>query len=207
MLTSRSEYRLCLRSDNADRRLTPIGREVGLIDDYRWKIFLEKQARLRAEQERLQTTRIKEHEPLGIAIANDTQQAIKGAITLADLLRRQNFSYIDLDRYGLGNPQLSIWEARAVETEIKYAGYIQRQQQQIEAIARYSQRPLPTTLDYAQILTLSKEAREKLSQIRPVTIGQASQIGGVSPADINALLIYLETAKHGLAQPAIAASR
>jgi len=206
MLTSRSEYRLCLRSDNADRRLTPIGREVGLIDDYRWQIFLEKQARLTAEQERLQTTRIKEHEPLGVAIANDTQQAIKGAITLADLLRRQNFSYIDLNRYGLGNSQLSIWEARAVETEIRYAGYIQRQQQQIEAIARYSQRPLPTNLDYAQIQTLSKEAREKLTRIRPLTVGQASQIGGVSPADINALLIYLETSKRNVSQPAIAAS-
>ncbi len=202
MLTSRSEYRLCLRSDNADRRLTPIGREVGLIDDYRWQIFQEKQARLIAEQERLQTTRIKEHDPLGVAIAQDTHQAIKGAITLADLLRRQNFSYIDLSRYGLGNPALSVWEQRAVETEIKYAGYIQRQQQQIEAIARYSQRPLPPTLDYAQIHTLSKEAREKLAQVRPLTIGQASRIGGVSPADINALLIYLETAKLRLKEPA-----
>ncbi len=202
MLTSRSEYRLCLRSDNADRRLTPIGREVGLIDDYRWQIFQEKQARLIAEQERLQTTRIKEHDPLGVAIAQDTHQAIKGAITLADLLRRQNFSYIDLSRYGLGNPALSIWEQRAVETEIKYAGYIQRQQQQIEAIARYSQRPLPPTIDYAQIHTLSKEAREKLAQVRPLTIGQASRIGGVSPADINALLIYLETAKLSLKETA-----
>ncbi|MFN3926205.1 MAG: tRNA uridine-5-carboxymethylaminomethyl(34) synthesis enzyme MnmG [Pseudanabaenaceae cyanobacterium] len=195
MLTSRSEYRLCLRSDNADRRLTPIGREVGLIDDRRWQLFQEKQARLASEQERLQTTRIKEQDPLGKQIAEELHQTIKGSITLADLLRRQGVEYVDLDRYGLGNGALTPQEKLATVTEIKYAGYIQRQQQQIEAVLRHSQRALPPHLDYSQIHTLSKEAREKLNHIKPLTIGQASQIGGVSPADINALMIYLEQTK------------
>jgi tRNA uridine 5-carboxymethylaminomethyl modification enzyme len=192
MLTSRSEYRLCLRSDNADRRLTPIGREVGLIDDRRWQIFTAKQERMGAEQERLNTHRIKEHEELGKMIAQDTNQPIRGAITIGELLRRQGVDYEYLDRYGLGNPDLSPWERSAITTEIKYAGYIQRQQHQIETVLKHSQKPLPPHLDYYAIDTLSKESREKLAQIKPLTIGQASRIGGVNPADINALLIYLE---------------
>lgn len=192
MLTSRSEYRLCLRSDNADRRLTPLGREVGLIDDRRWQLFTTKQAQITAELERLETLRLKSHEPIAQAIAQETQQAIKGAISGADLLRRQAIDYPLLDRYGLGNDQLSGVEKQAVTTEIKYAGYIQRQQQQIDTILKHSQRSLSPHLNYGQIQTLSKEAREKLDQIKPLTIGQASRIGGVSPADMNALLIFLE---------------
>lgn len=192
MLTSRSEYRLILRSDNADQRLTPLGRELGLIDDRRWQLFSQKQANIAAEKERLHETRVKEHEDLGQQIAKDTQQAIKGSITLADLLRRPGFHYATLDRYGLGNPQLDRAEREGAEIDIKYAGYIQRQQNQIEQISRQEHRKLPETLDYNQIETLSKESREKLSKVRPLTIGQAARIGGVNPADINALLVYLE---------------
>ncbi|WP_205370514.1 tRNA uridine-5-carboxymethylaminomethyl(34) synthesis enzyme MnmG [Thermoleptolyngbya sp. PKUAC-SCTB121] len=192
MLTSRSEYRLLLRSDNADQRLTPLGREIGLIDDRRWDLFTRKQAQITAEKERLHTTRIKEHDDLGQQIYADTQQAIKGSITLADLLRRPGFHYGDLERYGLDNPDLSRAEREGAEIDIKYSGYLQRQQNQIDQIVRQANRSLPPDLDYYSIDTLSKESREKLSQVRPLTIGQAARIGGVNPADVNALLLYLE---------------
>ncbi len=193
MLTSRSEYRLLLRSDNADRRLTPLGRELGLIDDRRWQLYTQKQANIAAEKERLQSTRVKEHEAIGKTIAADTQQKIKGSVTLADLLRRPGFHYANLDRYGLGNPTLDRVEREGAEIDIKYSGYLQRQQKQIDQVSRQARRSLPADLDYATIETLSKESREKLMKVKPLTIGQASRIGGVNPADINALLVYLET--------------
>ncbi len=192
MLTSRSEYRLLLRSDNADQRLTPLGRELGLIDDRRWALFTAKQAQIVAEKERLHSTRIKEHDPIGQQIFADTQQAIKGSISLADLLRRPGFHSVDLDRYGLGNPSLSEAERQGAEIDIKYAGYLQRQQNQIDQIARQANRPLSADLDYQSISTLSKESREKLAKVKPLTVGQAARIGGVNPADINALLLHLE---------------
>ncbi|MEH2087263.1 tRNA uridine-5-carboxymethylaminomethyl(34) synthesis enzyme MnmG [Nostoc sp.] len=192
MLTSRSEYRLLLRSDNADQRLTPLGREIGLIDDRRWDMFTEKQVNITTEKQRLQATRVKEHDEIGIAIASDTQQAIKGSITLNDLLRRPGLHYVDLDRFGLGNPNLNRAEKEGAEIDIKYSGYLARQQNQIDQIARQAHRQLPGDLDYTTIDTLSKEAREKLTHIKPLTLGQAARIGGVNPADINALLLYLE---------------
>ena len=192
MLTSRSEYRLLLRSDNADQRLTPLGRDIGLIDDRRWTLFEQKQTHIEAEKCRLKDTRVKEHEDVGQAIATDTNQRIKGSITLADLLRRPGFHYVDLDQYGLNNPDLNRAEWEGAEIDIKYSGYIQRQQNQIEQISRQTNRSLPNDLDYDTIETLSKESREKLSKVRPLTVGQAARIGGVNPADINALLVYLE---------------
>lgn len=192
MLTSRSEYRLVLRSDNADQRLTPLGREIGLIDDRRWDLFTRKYEQITAEKERLHTTRIKELEEVGKAITTTTNQIIKGSMTLADLLRRPGFHYVDLDRFGLGNHELTLAEKEGAEVDIKYAGYLHRQQYQIEQVSKQSNRKLPADLNYHAIETLSKEAREKLSQVQPVTIGQATRIGGVNPADINALLIWLE---------------
>jgi len=192
VLTSRSEYRLILRSDNADQRLTPIGREIGLVCDRRWQLFQQKQANIAAEKERLHETRVKEQDDLGKAIAAHTQQPVKGSITLADLLRKPGFHYADLEKFGLDQPGLTQAEKEGAEIDIKYAGYIQRQQNQIDAIARQAQRKLPAELDYHAIATLSKEAREKLAKVRPLTVGQATRIGGVNPADINALLIYLE---------------
>ncbi|NEU82112.1 tRNA uridine-5-carboxymethylaminomethyl(34) synthesis enzyme MnmG [Nostoc sp. UIC 10630] len=195
MLTSRSEYRLLLRSDNADQRLTTLGREIGLIDDRRWDLFTQKQANITTEKQRLQATRVKEHDEMGIAIASDTQQAIKGSITLNDLLRRPGFHYVDLERFGLGNPNLNRAEKEGAEIDIKYHGYLARQQNQIDQIARQAHRQLPADLDYTTIDTLSKEAREKLTHVKPLTLGQAARIGGVNPADINALLLYLELRK------------
>ncbi len=204
MLTSRSEYRLILRSDNADQRLTPLGRDIGLVDDRRWQLFRTKQANIAAEKERLHETRVKQHEALGQEIVKETQQAIKGSITLADLLRRPGLHYVDLNRYGLGNPDLTPAETEGAEINIKYSGYIQRQQHQIEQIARQENRRLPVNLDYHAIATLSKEAREKLAKVQPLTIGQATRIGGVNPADVNALLIYLEVQARQSAAVAIA---
>jgi glucose-inhibited division protein A len=192
MLTSRSEYRLLLRSDNADQRLTPLGREIGLIDDRRWELFERKQANIVAEKARLYSIRVKEHEEIGKAILADTQQAIKGSITLADLLRRPGFHYVDLERYDLGNSSLKLAEKEGAEIDIKYSGYLQRQQNQIDDIAKHERRQLPADLDYMAITTLSKESREKLAKVQPLTIGQAARIGGVNPADVNALLIFLE---------------
>jgi tRNA uridine 5-carboxymethylaminomethyl modification enzyme len=192
MLTSRSEYRLILRSDNADQRLTPLGRELGLIDDHRWDLYTRKQENIAAEKERLHATRVKAHEPMGMKIMADTGQKIKDAIALADLLRRPGFHYINLDHYGLGNAELTRAEKEGAEIDIKYSGYIQRQVNQIEQISKQTNRKLPQDLDYMTVETLSKEAREKLNVVRPLTIGQATRIGGVNPADINALLVYLE---------------
>ncbi len=192
MLTSRSEYRLLLRSDNADQRLTPLGREIGLIGDRRWELFEQKQANIVAEKKRLYSTRVKEHEELGQQILAQSQQSIKGSITLADLLRRPGFHYVDLERYNLGDSSLKLAEKEGAEIDIKYSGYLQKQQNQIDEIVRHERRQLPGDLDYMAITTLSKESREKLTKIRPLTIGQASRIGGVNPADVNALLIFLE---------------
>jgi tRNA uridine 5-carboxymethylaminomethyl modification enzyme len=192
MLTSRSEYRLILRSDNADRRLTPLGREIGLIDDRRWQLYLDKQAKIAAEKERLYETRVKERHEVGVAIAQATQQKIKGSITLADLLCRPGFHYANLKQYDLDNPKLTTVEAEGAEIDIKYSGYIKRQQTQIEQLSRHTKLKLPQNLDYLTVETLRMEAREKLNQVKPLTIGQASRIGGVNPADINALLVYLE---------------
>ncbi|WP_353258089.1 tRNA uridine-5-carboxymethylaminomethyl(34) synthesis enzyme MnmG [Prochlorothrix hollandica] len=192
MLTSRSEYRLILRSDNADQRLTPLGRELGLGDDDRWRQFQAKQGAIAQEQARLQQQRLKEQDPIAHRIAADMEQHIKGSITLGDLLRRPGVHYSDLNHYGLGDATLprEVWEG--AEINLKYAGYIQRQQTQIESVARQTNRKLPPTLDYMAIGTLSMEAREKLTKLRPLTLGQASRIGGVNPADINALLVHLE---------------
>ena len=192
MLTSRSEYRLILRSDNADQRLTPLGREIGLIDDRRWELYQEKQGNITAEKERLHGTRIKAHEEVGKQIVADTGQKIKSSATLAELLRRPGFHYANLAQYGLGNKQLHRVEKEGAEIDIKYSGYIQRQQHQIDQITKQTNRPLPTDLDYMKIDTLSMEAREKLAKVKPLTIGQASRIGGVNPADVNALLVHLE---------------
>ncbi|MBE9064854.1 tRNA uridine-5-carboxymethylaminomethyl(34) synthesis enzyme MnmG [cf. Phormidesmis sp. LEGE 11477] len=192
VLTSRSEYRLILRSDNADQRLTPLGREIGLIDDRRWQLYQQKQANIVAEKERLHTERVKEHAEVGRRIYADTQQKIKGSVTLADLIRRPKFHYENLESYGLGNQALTIAEKEGAEIDIKYSGYIQRQQKQIDLVSRQTNRSLPQDLDYMTVETLSMESREKLNKVKPLTVGQATRIGGVNPADVNALLVFLE---------------
>jgi tRNA uridine 5-carboxymethylaminomethyl modification enzyme len=192
VLTSRSEYRLVLRGDNADRRLTPLGRDLGLIDERRWQLFETKQAAILAESRRLHTVRLKVSDPAAAAVEAETGSAIKGSITLADLLRRPGFHSSDLVRHGLAPADLPISVREGAEIDIKYSGYLARQQQQIEQVRRAEGRPLPAGLDFGGIPTLSTEAREKLNIVRPTTLGQASRVPGVSPADVTALLLWLE---------------
>ena len=192
VLTSRSEYRLLLRGDNADRRLTPLGRELGLIDDRRWLIYCKKQEQIDTEKNRLETTRIKESDPAAEAVIKATNAAIKGSITLADLLRRPGLHSSDLINYGLSDAKLPKDVLEGVEIDIKYSGYLERQKQQIERIKKQENRKLPPKLDYASMTTLSKEAREKLASIQPATLGQAGRIPGVSQADTAALLLWME---------------
>ena len=192
VLTSRSEYRLVLRGDNADRRLTPLGRELGLIDERRWQIYEGKQAAIAAEQHRLNTVRLKVSDPAAAAVEAQTSAPIKGSITLAELLRRPGFHSADLARHGLADPELRRDVAEATEIDIKYSGYLARQQQQIDQARKQENRPIPTDINYAAIATLSNEAREKLAAIRPLNLGQASRMAGVSPADVTALMLWLE---------------
>ena len=178
VLTSRSEYRLLLRSDNADQRLTPLGREIGLIDDRRWALYTKKQENIKAEKERLESSRVKEKDEVGQQIYADTQQKIKGSVTLADLIRRPKFHYETLENYGLGDAELTLAEKEGAEIDLKYSGYIQRQQKQIDMVSRQTNRSLPQDLDYMTIDTLSMESREKLNSVKPMTVGQATRIGG-----------------------------
>ena len=192
VLTSRSEYRLVLRGDNADRRLTPLGRELGLIDDRRWQIFTTKQAAIEAETRRLEAERLKAGDPAAAAVEAQSGAAIRGSITLADLLRRPGFHAADLVAHGLADPALPAEVREGAEIDIKYSGYLARQRQQIEQVQRAQQRPIPAGIPWAQIGTLSAEAREKLAVVQPRTLGQAGRIPGVSPADVTALLLWLE---------------
>ena len=192
VLTSRSEYRLVLRGDNADRRLTPLGRELGLIDERRWQLFEQKLDGIENEKQRLRSQRLKASDPVAPAVEAETGAPIKGSITLADLLRRPGMHAADLVRHGLADADLPLPVREGAEIDIKYSGYLQRQQQQIDQVRRQGKRKMPAGIDYATISTLSREAREKLTDVRPLTLGQASQIPGVSQADLTALLVWLE---------------
>ena len=192
VLTSRSEYRLVLRGDNADRRLTPLGRELGLIDDRRWEIYTRKQEAITAESQRLETVRLKVSDPAAAAVVEQTGAAIKGSITLADLLRRPGFHSTDLVRHGLADADLPLDVREGAEIDIKYSGYLARQQQQIDQVKKQEHKLIPTDIDYTSIGTLSREAREKLAAVQPVNLGQASRVPGVSPADVTALMLWLE---------------
>ena len=192
VLTSRSEYRLVLRGDNADRRLTPLGRELGLIDDRRWEIYTRKQEAIAAETQRLETVRLKVSDPAAAAVVEQTGAAIKGSITLADLLRRPGFHSADLVRHGLAEADLPLDVREGAEIDIKYSGYLARQQQQIDQVKKQEHKAIPSGIDYSSIGTLSREAREKLAAVQPVNLGQASRVPGVSPADVTALMLWLE---------------
>ena len=190
MMTSRSEYRLLLRQDNADLRLTPIGYEAGLISEERYQAFLSKKALEEAEIERL------EHTYISPAVANPylssiNEAPLKSGASLADLLRRPAITYKQLGRIDPDRPSLPRSVALTAEINIKYAGYVSKQLSEIERQKKLEQKMLPENIDYKEIKGLRIEAAQKLNQIRPRTIGQASRISGVNPADISVLLIYL----------------
>lgn len=191
MMTSRSEYRLILRQDNADVRLTPIGRKIGLISDERWERFNKKQELKQNELKRISKVVIPPGERINeILVSRETSPLSTGA-KLIDLLRRPQISYKDLEPIDETRPELDANIFEQVEIEVKYAGYIEKQLKQVEQMEKLEKKKLPESFDYTEIKGLRLEAQEKLNKIKPISIGQASRISGVSPADINVLLIWL----------------
>ena len=192
IMTSRSEYRLLHRQDNADQRLTRIGGQIGLIPPERVQAVEEKYAQVRREVQRLESSGIPASEELNAMLERKGTAPVANSARLADLLRRPQVSYADIAPFDPERPELSPAVTDEVEIQIKYAGYLTRQEKQVEEFKKEEARLLPDDLDYAAIPGLRLEAREKLADIRPVSIGQAGRISGVSPADIAVLLIYLE---------------
>ena len=191
IMTSRSEYRLLHRQDNADQRLTAIGAAVGLVSPERLAAVEEKYASVRREIQRLESSGVPASDALNEMLAERESAPVVNSARLADLLRRPQVTYEDLAPFDADRPVLSESVREAVEIQVKYAGYLARQEKQVEAFKQEEQRLLPEDIDYNAISGLRVEAREKLSAIRPVSIGQAGRISGVSPADIAVLLIYL----------------
>jgi len=192
VLTSRSEYRLTLRGDNADRRLTPLGYKLGLINNSRWALFQQKIDSIRMEKERLEKTRIKSSDEIATQLERNFNFKIKGSTTLKNLLKKPNISSEVLLNHGLINHKLSREVTEGVEIDIKYEGYLKRQKNNIDQINKQTLKSLPKEIDYMQIDTLSLEAREKLNSIKPNNFGDASKIPGVSKADLTALLVWLK---------------
>ena len=193
MMTSRAEYRLLLRQDNADLRLTPIGHEIGLISDERYQWVLEKQRLIEEEIKRVHGVRIGANEKVQQLLASFDSIPLNCGVSLADLIRRPELNYdclapIDPDRPGL-HPEVT----EQVNINIKYEGYITRQQKQVANFKKTENKKIPVDLDYDEVPSLRIEARQKLKALRPLNIGQASRISGVSPADISVLLVYLES--------------
>ena len=192
IMTSRSEYRLLHRQDNADQRLTAIGARIGLVPPERLREVEEKYEAVRREVSRLESSGVPGSEALNAMLAEKGTAPVTNSARLADLLRRPQVSYDDLTPFDANRPALPPAVTEEVEIQIKYAGYLARQEKQVEEFKKEESRRLPEDMDYNAIAGLRLEARQKLSQIRPMSIGQAGRISGVSPADIAVLLIYLE---------------
>jgi tRNA uridine 5-carboxymethylaminomethyl modification enzyme len=196
MMTSRSEYRLLLRQDNADLRLTPTGYELGLISEERYQKFLTKKANIEAEIARLRSTYLSpQNEQLNTILENCGTPRLTGGASLAELISRPQVGYFDLAPVDPDRPALTRAEGKQAEISIKYEGYIQKQLSKVREFQKLENRRLPEDLNYAEMSGLRLEARQKLAAVRPVSIGQASRISGVSPADISVLMIELEQRK------------
>ena len=191
MMTSRSEYRLVLRQDNADQRLTPLGRQLGLISDSRWEKFQHKQALMAAELKRVQSTTLAPSEQLNEILVSRGTSPISTGVKLSELLKRPQITYGDLTPVDPGRPEVPAAVLENVEIQLKYEGYIKRQLADIEEARRLERKRLPQDVEYGEIKGLRLEAIEKLNKVRPENIGQAGRISGVSPADISVLLIWL----------------
>lgn len=196
MMTSRSEYRLVLRQDNADSRLTPIGRKIGLISDERWERFNKKQELIKDELKRVKATVIAPSEKVNEILVSRETSAINTGVRLIDLIKRPQLGYDALSEIDENRPNIDRNIFEQVETEIKYEGYIKRQLIIIDQVRRLECKILPENIDYNAIDGLRLEAREKLTKVRPENIGQASRISGVSPADISVLVIYLASLRN-----------
>ncbi|ELC6641936.1 tRNA uridine-5-carboxymethylaminomethyl(34) synthesis enzyme MnmG [Listeria monocytogenes] len=195
LLTSRAEYRLLLRHDNADLRLTEIGHEIGLISDERYERFLAKQSAIEAEKERLQKTRIKPTAEVQAMLKEIGSGELKDGILAADLLRRPEITYDKIAQIVSRETFVTDEIAEQVEIQIKYEGYIQKSNLQVEKMKRMEDKKIPENIDYDAISSLATEALEKLKKIEPLSIAQASRISGVNPADISILLVYIEQGK------------
>lgn len=195
MMTSRAEYRLLLRQDNADLRLTELGHEVGLISDERYEKFLNKKRNIENEIERIKKLTIKPTEQVNKLLEENNSSQIKAGVKLADLLKRTELSYEKLSKIDPERPELSKAEAQEVEIQVKYEGYIKMQEEQVKKFKKLEDKKLSEDINYDDIKGLRIEARQKLNKVKPLSIGQASRISGVSPADVSVLLIYLEQQK------------
>ena len=192
MMTSRSEYRLLLRQDNADQRLTPIGYEVGLISKERYERLQEKIQLIQTEKERLEHTMVGASSKIQELLKKYQSAELKTAASLAEILRRPEMRYEYLSPIDKERPVLSEEVIEQVEIDIKYDGYIKRQLKQVEQFRKLESKKIPENIDYDKIPSLRLEAVQKLKLCKPISIGQASRISGVSPADISVLLVYLE---------------
>lgn len=195
MMTSRAEYRLLLRQDNADLRLRRIGHDIGLVSDVEYEHLLEKEAQINAEIERLEKATIGGTPKVQELLARYESTPLKSGTTLAELIKRPELDYEKLAEVDENRPELAFDVQEQVNIEIKYEGYIKRQMQQVAQFKKLEGKKLPENFDYAQVNSLRKEAVQKLNKIQPSTIGQASRISGVSPADISVLMVYLERSK------------
>ena len=193
MLTSRCEHRLLLRHDNADRRLSPIGRKIGLIGDERWNVLLARWKRIDTEAERLEKAKIPPSEGLNEALAALGSAPLSETVSAADLLRRPRVPYSLVERFSPSPESPRGEEVQALEVEIKYEGYIERQHRQVARLSRMEEVRLPSGLDYSSISGLLAESRQKLEALRPLTLGQAGRISGVTPTDIHLLSVYLNS--------------
>ena len=193
MMTSRSEYRLLLRQDNADQRLTPLGHELGLINEERWQAYQDKQQQIAQEKKRIEKLTFGPSEALNRMLVEKGTAALETGVHASDLIRRPQLTYQDLAPFDTERPPLADEVTEQVEIQIKYEGYIQKQLMQVEQMRKLESRLLPEDICYEQVRGLRLEASEKLQRVRPYNIGQASRISGVSPADISVLLIYLSS--------------
>ena len=193
MMTSRSEYRLLLRQDNADQRLTPLGHELGLIGEERWQAYQNKQQQIAQEKKRIEKLTFGPSEALNRMLVEKGTAALETGVHASDLIRRPQLTYQDLAPFDTERPPLADEVTEQVEIQIKYEGYIQKQLMQVEQMRKLESRLLPEDICYEQVRGLRLEAIEKLQRVRPYNIGQASRISGVSPADISVLLIYLSS--------------
>ena len=196
MMTSRAEYRLLLRQDNADLRLTEIGHEIGLISEERYQQLLYKKFQIKEEINRLIDTTVGASEKIQTFLKSHKSTPLQSGSTLAELLKRPELSYDLLNEIDDNRPELPRDVAEQVSIELKYDGYINRQMRQVDQFIKLETKKIPDNIDYHDVYSLRKEAEQKLSEIRPASVGQASRISGVSPADISVLLVYLEKGAH-----------
>ena len=195
MMTSRAEYRLLLRQDNADLRLTEKGFKVGLISQERYERFLDKKEQIEKEVERIRNTVIKPTELVNKFLEKNNSSKILTGVKLVDLLKRTELNYECLKEIDVDRPELEKAIQEEAEIEIKYEGYIKLQNEQVEAFKKLENKKIPKDIDYDDVNGICLEARQKLKKVEPNSIGQASRISGVSPADISVLLVYLEQKK------------